>query len=92
MTTVRLSKAQDLRYHGVMEYLIAYDYNAGQKNVYNVFVLSSGDPVIIGRELPLDFVRSLIADYEKEALKLPEWIGERKDVLKVKRRALGFPD
>ncbi len=85
---IRLTEAKDRRYRGTFHYLIAYDYSSGNNNRYTVLVLNSDDPVVIGRELPLDTVRDLIADYEEEAKKLECWIGERKDVLAVKNKVI----
>ena len=84
--SIRLKDAVARRYDGTFEYLIAYDYNAGSPDRYRVLVLNADDPVTIGRELDLGTVRDLIADYEKEAAKLPCWTGERKDVLLCLKR------
>ena len=86
MNKIRLSSAKDKKYSGIFSYLIVYNYSAGLPERYNVLVLNADDPVTIGRELDLKTVRNLIKDYEKEATKLPCWIGERKDVTKVKVR------
>lgn len=88
MKKIRLSRSKDKRYRGIFEYLIIYNYNAGKPSRYDVLVLNSDDPVIIGRELPRDCLRSLIKDYEKEAAKLPCWIGLREDVKSVKRKVI----
>jgi hypothetical protein len=73
-------------HRGIFEYLIAYDYNAGSPNRYTVLILNVDDPVTVGRELHLSEVRELIADYEKEAAKLPCWTGGRRDVLACLKR------
>lgn len=92
MEKIRLTAAKDRRYRGVLEYLVAYDYNAGCKDRYTVLVLNCDDPVIIGRELDLLAVRGLIADYEDIARTHEEiagtpfyYTGERDDVLAIQR-------
>jgi hypothetical protein len=81
---IRLKKSTSYIYdthNSVLRYTILYDHSSGYKNRYTVLVLNAEDPVIIGRELPLENVRSLILDYEHEAKKLSNYIGERRDVL-----------
>jgi len=86
MSKIRLSTAKDKKYSGIFSYLIIYNYSAGLAERYNVLVLNVDDPVTIGRELDLKTVRNLIKDYEEEAVKLPCWIGERLDVMRVRNR------
>lgn len=76
-----LKKHKSFSYTGIFHYLIAYDYMAGSKDRYTVFILNSDDPITVGRELDISNVCSLIKDYE-ECGKQIEYIGERKDVLK----------
>lgn len=84
---IRLTHATCRRFRGIFEYLVPRDYNAGKaRQRYTVLALNSTSPVVIGRELELKSVRSLIADYEIEAAKLPCWIGERKDILACMKR------
>ena len=72
-----------LSYSGKLNYLVILDRNSGKPNVYTVLVPNVNDPVTIGRELPLDVVRDLIARYEKVA---PEyWFGDRRSVLRCIR-------
>lgn len=79
---IRLKLAtKDRIYRGIINYLIAYDYGAGLDNRYTVFALNCDDPVTIGRELPLTVVRSVIADFELFAQRLPFYTGGRADVL-----------
>lgn len=79
-----LNDARCRHYRGTFEYLVVPSYGAGRKNVYDVLVLNSEDPVTVGRELPLKDVRALIADYESLADK--PWFGDRKSVLTCMRR------
>jgi hypothetical protein len=72
---IRLRKTEVRYYRGRLNYVVALDGNAGKLNVYTVYVLNSGDPATIGRELPLVDVKKLIADYERVAPKF--WIGDR---------------
>lgn len=73
---------------GILHYVWFKDRAAGKPGVYTVLVLSSGDPVIIGRELPESFIPPLLKDFESEAKKLQdkgEWFyGERNFVLTVR--------
>ncbi len=78
---IRFKHTSDRYYQGIFKYLIAYDHSAGSRNRYTVLVLNVDDPVTIGRELKLCWVRDLIAKYEVEAQKLSYYTGDRKDVL-----------
>jgi hypothetical protein len=93
MKKIRLSKANDKRYDGHFEYLIAHNYNAGLPNRYDVFIMNADDPVTIGLELKLVTVRNLIKDYEAEASKRlanKHWsyIGDHATVLSVKSQVI----
>lgn len=83
---IRLSQAKCFKYAGVFRYIISYDYAAGLPERYTVLIPNAADPVVIGRELDLKTVRSVIRDYEEEGAKLPCYIGERKDILLVQQR------
>lgn len=49
-------------------FLVAYDYNAGRKNRYTVFVWRVGRTAkIIGRELTLGHAKRIVAAYPKRA-------------------------
>ena len=81
---IRLRSAKSMRFQGVFKYAVLYDYAAGRQGRYTVLVLNVGNPVTIGRELPLTDVRRLIANYEERGRKLPEpWFGDRATVLQV---------
>lgn len=82
-----LRSDRDRRYRGAMAYLVAYDHEAGSPERYTVYVLSSGDPVTVGRELDLLTARGVIADLERHVrLACPDgFFGDRSDVLRVAR-------
>lgn len=83
---IRLSQAKCFKYAGVFRYIISYDYAAGLPERYTVLIPNADDPVVIGRELDLKTVRSLIEDYEQEGSKLECYIGEREDILLVQKK------
>ncbi len=70
---IRLKKSKDFYFHKNYKdaygysYLIRRNYSAGRKDVYDVYILNVNDPITIGRELDLKYVRDLIYDYENEA-------------------------
>ncbi len=83
--TIRLRKReQAYSYEGNLHYLISYDDRSGKSNVYTVMILNVDDPVIIGRELDLKVVRSVIERFE--AIAPLDWFGDRKTVLMIKNR------
>lgn len=65
---VVLQNQRASRARGVFPYLVTYDYSAGKRNRYTVFILTADDPITIGRELPLRDVRRLIEAYETAAV------------------------
>lgn len=79
-------------FNGALRYVWFEDKAAGLPNVYSVLVLSSSDPVQIGRELRLRFVRKLIERMEKAANKLFDkgtWFyGDRTFVLTVRNMVM----
>ena len=79
MSKIKLKKLPARIYSGKFLYLVALCRRAGRKGVYNVYVLSSEDPVTIGRELPLRNVRELIAKFDS-LCKVP-WYGDKETVL-----------
>jgi hypothetical protein len=60
----------------VFKYVILYDNDAGRRDRYTLLALSSGDPFIIGRELPMGHCKRVIKELERFA---PEdgWFGDR---------------
>ncbi len=79
MSTVRLRPAQARTFNGALRYHVVYDYAAGSRNRYTVMIPTSGDPVVIGRELDLRSARDLIRDYEYAASKIL-WFGDRRTI------------
>ncbi len=61
---IRLKNTPDKFYQGHAKYVVSYDHAAGRDDRYHVWLLNSGDPVTIGRELDLPIVRGLIEEYE----------------------------
>ena len=82
MKYVKLLKAEDnYRYLGKAEYFVLYDYSSGKKNLYNVFIKTSSDPVRIGCEIPLDSVRRIVGEFEALIKKGIIYFGDRKTAL-----------
>jgi hypothetical protein len=78
----KLSRART--YDGRFKYLIIHNPNAGRRNVYDILALNADDPVVVGRELSLDTVKWVIAEYEKLA---PDaWLGDRHTILVMLKR------
>ena len=67
---------------GNFHYLVIHDSRAGNPDVFMVMVLTSGDPVIIGRELPYIETRKVIKKFEKAGKKY-DYCGERSVVEQV---------
>lgn len=86
---VRLTPAKDFIFRGVMTYRIEYNYNAGHPERYTLLIeCSVDDPLTVGRELPLPYIRELIADYESTIKTMPGvadtrggWSGRKKDAV-----------
>jgi len=87
MVRVYLKQAKSFRYHGSCSYLVSYDYSSGRKDRYEVYLLSSEDPVVIGRELPLSSVRKVIADHEDVAKDM-FYIGERSMAIEIAKSVI----
>lgn len=85
--TIRLQGTKDKHFRGHARYVVSYDHAAGSKDRYYVWLLNSKDPVTLGRELPLEYCRSLIARYEgyfaSEALSGRPYYGSRRQALKA---------
>lgn len=89
---IRLKRSNNSFYYSKnFKYWVLYNYAAGRKDRYDVFILNADDPVTVGRELDLATVRSLIEDYERVGAEL-DYYGDRESVLKalqiVSRRRL----
>lgn len=82
MKTIRLQATQDRYFRGHAKYVVSYDHAAGRRNCYYVWLLNAGDPVTIGRELPLKETRQLIAEYEEYFAK-NVYYGDRRAALKA---------
>lgn len=77
---IKLKKTDARIFHGIVSYLVSYDHAAGLPGRYTVMALNVDDPVVIGRELPIDEVGHLIEDFEEQASRLSFYTGERGDV------------
>lgn len=83
---IRLRKeSKNFYYNGTFRALVMYNHAAGRKNRYEVFLLTSEDPIVIGRELDLKFVRVVLEAHEKEFKKIV-FFGDRKTALKVNQK------
>lgn len=74
-------------------YLISYDHASGHTDRYTVYALAeTEDPVIIGRELPWDYIQTYLREFDALAALLvtgPRW--ERRQIHKVcKERSQGY--
>jgi hypothetical protein len=79
---VKLRKTQAYMVKGILKYLITYDHVSGKKDRYTVVIPTSDDPVVIGRELDLKTVRSLIQELE-DWLGTSYWFGDRRTALGI---------
>ncbi len=87
--TVKLKKSyKAYTYEGNFYYLALYDTRSGRSNRYTLMILNSEDPVVIGRDLPLRDVRTLIVRFE--ALAPRDWFGERSPVLTTMKLVTAF--
>jgi len=80
---IRLRKeSKNFYYNGTFRALVMYNHAAGRKNRYEVFLLTSEDPIVIGRELDLKCVRVVLNSFEEEFKKIT-FFGDRETALKV---------
>ncbi len=74
-------------FSGIMSYIAIYDPYSGSRNRYAVIVLNEGEPICIGREIPIREVAALVADHEAVAATTPlTFIGDHKNILDVRRK------
>lgn len=98
MSVKALLPQKAYRVQGLFKYLITYDYMAGRKNRYTTFVLTDGDPVVLGRELSLKASKAQVQWFEKASAEFLEggefYSGSRTDVdfvlYQVKKKSLGW--
>ncbi len=60
-----LKKSPSFVFNGIFPYVITYDHSSGQKGRYTVVIRTADDPVVIGRELDLPYVRKYIMEFER---------------------------
>lgn len=73
------------RYKHHAEYFVLLDRSAGRRNVYTVLLVTSDDPIVIGRELPLLIAKVQVALYEERFEAFP-YYGSRKQALAARRK------
>lgn len=77
-------RAEAHRFTGTFKYLAIANHASGVPNRYDVFIETADNPVIIGRELPLDFVKQLIKKYERHAKDSGTvWFGDRDGAVRL---------
>jgi hypothetical protein len=81
---MRLARISCATYHGNARYVVFADLASGRRNRYEVIVQTSGDPVVIGRELDLTTVRAVIRRFDALAT---GYTGSRRAALRIMRAA-----
>lgn len=80
---IRLKKTKAFVYNKHANFLVSYDHMSGKKDRYTVLILTSGEPIVIGRELDLPYIRKLIEEYNEEFI---GWTGERREAVRICQR------
>ena len=71
--------------NGKFKYLSAYDHASGRKNRYTLMILTSEDPVVIGREVTKTDIKRIVKQFELANVDIV-WFGDRKSALKSVKR------
>lgn len=69
----------------IFKYFILPKRESGRRNRFNVIVPTSEDPVVVGRELPLGYIKKYLKEFERVNNKVV-WFGGRKQVLAALKR------
>lgn len=75
---------QAKRFTGACDVWVLHDQNAGRRDVYTVLVMTSDDPVTVGREVPIDLALELVSEYQEQA-RQAAYMGDRTTALEMRR-------
>lgn len=75
---------QAKRFTGYCDIWVLRDQNAGRRDVYTVQLMTSDDPVIVGREVTMDLALELVTQYQEQARRV-QYMGDRTTALEMRR-------
>lgn len=84
---IQLQHVHAYTYTGMMRYLIAYNTHAGLPDMYDAFILTTGEPWISGREIPLDLCREIIDAHERAAKSITGFAGRYGEIKRAMTKA-----